>query len=274
MENSKQAQAEPKKEITSQNSQILPAGFKYEELGLSIEQMLKFSVHFGHKKSRWNPKMKPYIFSEKGNVYIIDLEKTMALLEKSLEFARRVAANGGKIIFVGTKPQAKQVVEECARMAGMPFVNNRWLGGTLTNFREVKKRIKYLNDQEEKMAKGELQKYTKYERLRFKKEIERMNEKMGGIKKMDSLPQAIFVADAKENDLAVKEAKKMKIPVIGIVDTNTDPDPIDYPIPANDDALSSLRYVVGLVAKTIKETKKEPKPAPVQEKNNSKNKTS
>lgn len=274
MENDKQAQSELKSEIISQNSQAPAAGFKYEELGLSIEQMLKFGVHFGHKKSRWNPKMKPYIFSEKGHVYIINLEKTLLLLEKALEFVRRIAANGGKIIFVGTKPQARQVIEECARMARMPFVNNRWLGGTLTNFREVKKRIKYLNDQEEKMAKGELQKYTKYERLRFKKEIERMNEKMGGIKMMDSLPQAIFVADAKENDLAVKEAKKMKIPVIGIVDTNTDPDPIDYPIPANDDALSSLRYVVGLVAKAIKETKREPKPAQPQEKNNSKNKAS
>lgn len=273
MENDKQAQIEPKNETTPQNSQAPAAGFKYEELELSLEQMLKSGVHFGHKKSRWNPKMKPYIFSEKNHIYIIDLEKTLALLEKALEFVRHIAANGGKIIFVGTKPQARQVIEECARMAGMPFVNNRWLGGTFTNYKEVKKRIKYLNDQEEKMAKGELQKYTKYERLRFKKEMDRMNEKMGGIKKMDSLPQAIFVADAKENDLAVKEAKKMKIPVVGIVDTNTDPDPIDYPIPANDDALSSLRYIVGLVAKALKETKREPKPVPSQEKGNLKNKT-
>jgi small subunit ribosomal protein S2 len=268
MENDKQAQAEPKNEIISQNSQAPAAGFKYEELELSLEQMLKSGVHFGHKKSHWNPKMKPYIFSEKSHIYIIDLEKTLALLEKALEFVRHIAANGGKIIFVGTKPQARQVIEECARLSGMPFVNNRWLGGTFTNYREVKKRIKYLNDQEEKMAKGELQKYTKYERLRFKKEIDRMNEKMGGIKKMDSLPQAIFVADAKENDLAVKEAKRMRIPVIGIVDTNTDPDPIDYPIPANDDALSSLRYIVGLVAKTMKETKRESKPVQNQEKGN------
>ena len=131
--------------------------------------MLKFGVHFGHKKSRWNPKMKPYIFSEKSHIYIIDLEKTLPLLEKALEFARRIAANGGKIIFVGTKPQAKQVIEECACLSGMPYVNNRWLGGTLTNYREVKKRIKYLNDQEEKLAKGEFKKYTKYEKLRFKK---------------------------------------------------------------------------------------------------------
>ena len=272
MEKSQQAQIEPKKDTSSQNSQTQPAGFKYEELDLSLEQMLKFGLHFGHKKSHWNPKMKPYIFAEKSHIYIINLEKTLVLLEKALEFIRHIVANGGKIIFVGTKPQARQVIEECARLSGMPFVNNRWLGGTLTNYREVKKRIKYLNDQEEKMTKGELQKYTKYERLRFKKEIDRMNEKMGGIKKMDSLPQAIFVADIKENGLAVKEAKKMRIPVIGIVDTNTDPDPIDYPIPANDDALSSLRYIVGLAARTIKETKREPKPTSNKEKENLKNK--
>jgi len=274
MENDQPVQNEPAKETRNQNSQTTAAGFKYEELELSLEQMLKSGVHFGHKKSRWNPKMKPYIFSEKNHIYIIDLEKTLALLEKALDFVRRIASNGGKVLFVGTKPQARQVIEECARFSGMPYVNNRWLGGTFTNYREVKKRIKYLNDQEEKMAKGELQKYTKYEQLRFKKEIDRMNEKMGGIKRMDSIPQAIFITDVKENDLAVKEAKKMRIPVVGIVDTNTDPDPIDFPIPANDDALSSLRYIVGLFAKTLKETKREPKPVSQnQEKGNSKNKT-
>lgn len=271
MKNNRVAQAESVKEASPQNSQNLPAGFKYEELKLSIEQMLKFGVHFGHKKSRWNPKMKPYIFLEKERIYIINLEKTLLMLEKALEYTRNVVANGGKIIFVGTKPQAKQIIEECARMAEMPFVNNRWLGGTLTNWREIKKRIEYLNEQEKKLEKGELQKYTKYERLGFKKEIDQMNEKMGGIKKMDSLPQAIFVADVKENELAVKEAKKIKIPVIGIVDTNTDPDPIDYPIPANDDALSSLRYIIGLVAKAIKETKQEIKLTSNQKKENSKN---
>jgi len=257
MKDNKQAQNENELEVktASSNSQAPAAGFMYDDLELSIEQMFKFGVHFGHKKSRWNPKMKPYIFSEKNHIHIINLEKTLILFKEALEFAHHIAVNGGKIIFIGTKPQARQVIEESARFSGMPFVNNRWLGGTLTNFQEIKKRIKYLNEQEEKMAKGEFEKYTKYERLRFKKEMDRMNEKMGGIKKMDSLPQAIFVADVKENYLAVKEAKKMKIPVIGIVDTNVDPDPIDYPIPANDDALSSLRYIVGLMAKTLKEAK-------------------
>ncbi len=259
MKETNEAQAEPKEKASSQNSQNLQAGFKYEDLELSLEQMLKFGVHFGHKKSNWNPKMKPYIFTEKGQIYIINLEKTLILFEKALEFLRQIVANGGKVIFVGTKPQARQVIEESAILAGMPYVNNRWLGGTLTNFKEIKKRTKYLNEQEEKMRKGELQKYTKYERMRFQKEIDRMNEKMEGIKKMDSLPQAVFVADVKENELAVKEAKKMKITTIGIVDTNVDPDLIDYPIPANDDALSSIRYVVGLVAKTIKEAGKKPK---------------
>ena len=273
MENNQQAQIESENVTSPQNSQTPPAGFKYEELELSLEQMLKIGVHFGHKKSHWNPKMKPYIFSEKGHIYIIDLEKSIVLLKEAIEFLRNLVSNGGKIIFVGTKPQARQVIEECARLSGMPYVNNRWLGGTFTNYPEVRKRIKYLNEQEEKLEKGELQKYTKYERLRFKKEIDRMNEKMGGIKKMDSLPQAVFVADVKENGLAVKEAKKMKIPVIGIVDTNIDPDLIDWPIPANDDALSSLRYIIGIIAKTVKETKREPKPAPVPDKGSLKNKT-
>ncbi len=253
--NNEQAQRGEGRAVSLKDSQASSAGFQYDDLELSIEQMFKFGVHFGHKKSRWNPKMKPYIFSEKNQIHIIDLEKTLILFEKALEFARHLTANGGKIIFIGTKPQARQIIEEGARFCEMPFVNNRWLGGTLTNFQEIRKRIKYLNEQEEKMAKGEFEKYTKYERLRFQKEIDKMNEKMGGMKKMDSLPQAIFVPDVKENDLAVKEAKKMRIPIIGIVDTNVDPEPVDYPIPANDDALSSLRYIVGLMAKTLKEAR-------------------
>jgi len=240
-----------KKEDSQISSQDSSAGFKLDELELAMEQMLKAGVHFGHKKSSWNPKMKPYIFSARSNINIIDLEKTLALLEKAIDFAKNIVGNGGRILFVGTKPQAKKLIEEMAMLAGMPYVSNRWLGGTFTNFPEIKKRLKYLNEQEEKLSKGELEKYTKYEQLVIKKEIERMNEKMGGIKKMEALPQAIFVADAKENALAIREARKMKIPIIAIVDTNVDPDGVDYPIPGNDDALSSLRYIVGIVAKNI-----------------------
>lgn len=247
-----------KEETTSlPDSQEQLAGFNYEDLELSVEQMLKSGVHFGHKKARWNPKMKPYIFTVRNNIHIIDLEKSLKLLSQALNFIENLVKNGGKILFVGTKPQVRELVQEIAKSIDMPYVNNRWLGGTFTNFFQIKKRIKYLNDQEAKMTHGELEKYTKYEQLRFKKEIERMNEKMGGIKKMDNIPQAIFVADAKENELAVREAREVKIPVIGIVDTNVDPDMIDYPIPANDDALSSLKYILGIVAKSISAAKKQ-----------------
>jgi small subunit ribosomal protein S2 len=258
-------------ETKNESSQNSLAGFKLGELEISIEQMLKSGVHFGHKKSNWSPKMKPYIFTAKGNVSIIDLEKTAALLEKAVEFAKGVVGNGGKIIFVGTKPQAQQLIKEMAELTEMPYVSNRWLGGTFTNFGEIKKRIKYLNEQEEKVVKGELEKYTKYEQLMFKKEIERMNEKMGGIKRMENLPQAIFVADAKENIAAIKEARRKKIPIIGIIDTNVDPDLADYPIPGNDDALSSLKYIVGIIAKAVKEVKAEAKSKAAAKKNEIKN---
>jgi small subunit ribosomal protein S2 len=257
--NMEQEKKEPQTISPKENSQILPAGFKFEELELSVEQMLKSGVHFGHKKSRWNPKMKPYIFSVRGNINIIDLEKTYSLLEKALEFVRTLVTNGGKILFVGTKPQARELVMELAQAVEMPYVVNRWLGGTFTNYSEIKKRIKYLNEQEEKMARNEFEKYTKYEQMQFKKEIERMNEKMGGIKKMESLPQAILVTDVNENKLVIREAKEIKVPVIAIVDTNVDPDLVDYPIPGNDDALSSLRYILGMISKTVKESKARPK---------------
>jgi small subunit ribosomal protein S2 len=238
------------------NSHEDVAGFKYEELELSISEMLKHGLHFGHRKSRWNPKMKPYTFTVRNNIHIIDLEKTLSLFREAVEFLRGIVKNGGRILLVGTKPQAKKLIEVSAQEIDMPYVSNRWLGGTFTNFSEIKKRIKYLNDQEAKLVRGELEKYTKYEQTQFKKEIERMNEKMGGLKKMDNFPQAIFVLDIKEDILVVKEARRVKIPVVAIVDTNTDPTLVDYPIPANDDALSSLKYVLGIIVKNIKEEKK------------------
>ena len=228
----------------------------YENLELNIAEMLKAGVHFGHKSSRWNPKMKDYVFGVKNNIHIIDLEKTIGLLQKALDFLRATVENGGKILFIGTKPQARQLVEEISNILDMPYVKNRWLGGTFTNFNEIKRRIKYLNDQERLMESEELKKYTKYEQSRIRKEIVRMNEKMGGIKKMDKLPQAVFVIDIKENALAVKEARRSGIPTIALTDTNTDPTLVDYPIPANDDALSSLKYIMGIIAKNVAETKK------------------
>jgi small subunit ribosomal protein S2 len=270
MQKNVQAPSEPVQETAPQNSQEWSAGFVFEGLELSIEEMLRRGVHFGHKKSRWNPKMAPYTFTVKNDIHIIDLEKTKEMLEAALEFAAGVVKNGGKIIFVGTKPQAKKLVEEAARSADMPYVSNRWLGGTFTNFPEIKKRIKYLNSQESSFERNEMGKYTKYEQAQFKKEIERMNEKMGGIKKMENLPQAMFALDVKEDHLAVKEAGKMKIPVIAVVDTNTDPSGIDFPIPGNDDALSSLAYIAGLMAQRVKKAKQESK-ASLEEARNKKN---
>ncbi|OGI26413.1 MAG: 30S ribosomal protein S2 [Candidatus Moranbacteria bacterium RBG_13_45_13] len=230
--------------------------------------MLKHGVHFGHKKSRWNPKMKPFTFGVKNNIHIIDLDKTLKCLEEALEYLRGVVKNGGKVLLVGTKPQAKRLIEEAGKASGMPYVSSRWLGGTFSNFSEIKKRIKYLNEQESKLAAGEFEKYTKYEKGQIKKEIDKMNEKIGGIKKMESLPQSVFVADIKEDALAVKEARGARIPVLAIVDTNTDPSGVDFPIPGNDDALSSIRYIVNIIVKEIKEAK--PVAIPAAKKENAK----
>ncbi len=258
----KKEENEPKNGSTPKNSPSIQADFMYEDLRLSVEEMLKRGVHFGHKKARWNPKMKEYTFGIRNDIHIIDLEKTERLFREALSYIRNLVTNGGKIMIVGTKPQAQRLIEEAAKEADMPYVSNRWLGGTLTNFPEIKKRIKYLNDQEKKMAQGEFEKYTKYEKSQIKKEIERMNEKIGGIKKIDNLPQALFMIDIKENNIAVKEARKAKVPVIAITDTNTDPTLVNFPIPANDDALSSLKYIIGLVVKNIKEAQANPKKIP------------
>jgi len=236
-------------------SRRVEAGFSYEDLELSIPEMLKAGVHFGHKNSRWNPKMKGYIFGAKNHIHIIDLEKTLLKFQEALDFMRATVENGGKILFVGTKPQARQLVEEIGNVLDMPYVKNRWLGGTFTNFGEIKRRIRYFNEQEGLAESEEMKKYTKYEQAQIRKEIERMNEKMGGIKKLDKLPQAVFLIDIKENALAVKESRRAGIPTIAFTDTNTDPTLVDWPIPANDDALSALKYMLGIIAKNIAEAK-------------------
>ncbi len=223
---------------------------------ISIQAMLKAGVHFGHRKSRWNPKMKPFIFGQKSEIHIIDLTKTLSYLKKALEFCSHLVSNGGKILFVGTMPQLKSLVAKAAQETQMPYVANRWLGGTLTNFDYIRKRVKYLIEQEKKLEAGEFERYTKFERGKIKKEIERMNEKMGGIKSMEKLPQAIFVCSAKHDYLAIKEARKKKISVIAITDTNADPDIIDYPIPGNDDAISSVSYILDIISDQIIKTKK------------------
>ncbi len=241
------------------NSPGSPAGFQYEGLLLSIEEMLKSGVHFGHKTSRWHPSMRPYIFGSRNGIHIIDLNQSLILFQGALDFIGSTVKNGGKILFAGTKPQAQEVIRWTALETGMPFVSNRWLGGTFTNFNEIKKRIKYLNEQERKLEAGEFSRYTKYEIGKIKKEIEKMEEKMGGLKQMESLPNAVFVADIKQDELAVKEARKMKIPVIAIIDSNNNPGEVDFCVPGNNDALSSLKYILGLIVKTIKESKPQKK---------------
>jgi small subunit ribosomal protein S2 len=220
------------------------------------EQLLEAGAHFGHKTSRWNPKMGAYIFGAKNAVHIIDLEKTLARLKEAAEFAAGVAAKGGNIIFVGTKPPVKKIIKDAGLDSGMPYVNLRWLGGTLTNFKTIGKRLEYFRDLEKKMAEGELKKYTKKEQLGFSRKLEEMERIFGGIKNLTKLPEAIFVADLKENLLAVREAKKSSVKVIAIADTNTNPELADFPIPSSDDAASAVKIIVQTIVEAMKEAKK------------------
>ncbi|MFC1637810.1 30S ribosomal protein S2 [Patescibacteria group bacterium] len=218
---------------------------------VSLESMLKAGVHFGHLKSRRNPKMSEYIFGLKNGVNIINLEKSLEKLNEALAFIEGIQKEGKQILFVGTKKQAKGLTRTVAEASEMPFVVERWLGGTFTNFRVIRGRAKYLKDSQDKLEDGSFEKYTKLEKLKKEEEIERLERKMGGIKNMTELPAAIFVVGVKEDSLAVEEAKKAGVPVIGLIDTNNDPSDIDYEIPANDDAISSIRLILGAVAKTL-----------------------
>lgn len=222
----------------------------------SLEEMVKAGVHFGHRASRWHPHMAPYIFGQKETVHIIDLEKTQIKLNEALEFIKGTVKTGGTILLVGTKVAARQVVEELAKEAGMPYVSERWLGGTLTNFAVISKRLKYFRDLEAKMKSGELKKYTKKEQHDFRVQLQKLERQFGGIKNMEKLPDALFVLDARENKLALKEAKMCHIPTIALIDTNVDPKLAAYPIPASDDAISALRLITGSVVQVIKKYKK------------------
>jgi small subunit ribosomal protein S2 len=222
----------------------------------TAEQLIEAGVHFGHKTSRWNPKMEPYIFGARNAVHIIDLEKTLAKLREAAEFAADIASKGGQIILVGTKPPVKHTIKEGAEASGMPYVNLRWLGGTLTNFKTIGKRLEYFRDLEKKIAEGELKKYTKKEQLGFSRKLEEMEKIFGGIKNLTKLPEAIFVADLKENIQAVREARKSKIKIIAITDTNTNPKLADLPIPSSDDAASAVKIIVDTIVAAIKEAKK------------------
>ncbi|WP_342430587.1 30S ribosomal protein S2 [Neobacillus sp. FSL H8-0543] len=222
---------------------------------ISMKQLLEAGVHFGHQTRRWNPKMKKYIFTERNGIYIIDLQKTVKKVEEAYNWVKELAGNGGTVLFVGTKKQAQDSVKEEAARSGMYFVNQRWLGGTLTNFETIQKRITRLKDIERMSEDGTFEVLPKKEVVILTKELDRLEKFLGGIKDMKKLPDALFIIDPRKERIAVAEAKKLNIPIVGIVDTNCDPDEIDVVIPANDDAIRAVKLLTGKMADAILEGK-------------------
>lgn len=226
-----------------------------DTLKISVEEMATAGVNFGHTVSKLHPKMKPYVAGIKSNVHMIDLEKTAKDLEKALKFIAKFVSEGKTILFVGTKIQMKEITRVAAETCGMPYVVERWLGGTITNFDTISKRVAHYKDLESKKATGGLAKYTKKEQLLFDKEIESLKKKFEGIKHMAKLPDAVLVLDVKKDIACAREAKRKGIPIVGVVDTNIDPTLADHPIPANDDAISSIHYILQKVQETILSSK-------------------
>ena len=222
---------------------------------ISMKQLLEAGVHFGHQTRRWNPKMKKYIFTERNGIYIIDLQKTVKKVEEAYKWVKELAANGGTCFFVGTKKQAQDSVRDEATRSGMYYVNQRWLGGTLTNFETIQKRIARLKDIERMAEDGTFEVLPKKEVVQLRKEQERLEKFLGGIKDMKKLPDALFIIDPRKERIAVAEAHKLNIPIVGIVDTNCDPDEIDVVIPANDDAIRAVKLLTGKMADAILEAK-------------------
>jgi len=221
----------------------------------SLQELVEAGVHFGHKTSRWHPKMEQYIFSHRNSVHIFDLEKTSKKLEEAINFLARIASRGGLIVFVGTKPTARAIIKSAAQELGFPFVSERWIGGTLTNFKTINKRIQYLTSLEEQQRTGQWDKFTKKEQLQLRRKMEKLQGRFEGIRNLVKLPEALFATDVKADNIAIKEARKMKIPVVSICDTNMNPALVDYVIPANDDASSSLKIVVETIAGNLKKVK-------------------
>jgi len=217
---------------------------------VSMRQMLEAGVHFGHQTRYWNPKMGPYIFGHRNKIHIVNLEKTLPLYNEAMNFIGKLSSNGGKVLFVGTKRAARDVVREEAERCNMPYVNHRWLGGMLTNFKTIKQSIKRLKELEAMEADGSMEKrFRKKEALGLKRQLEKLNRSLGGIKNMNGLPDALFIIDTGHEDIAVTEARKLGLPVVGVVDTNNDPDIVDYVIPGNDDAIRAVQlYVQGASA--------------------------
>ncbi|EGL83729.1 ribosomal protein S2 [Caldalkalibacillus thermarum TA2.A1] len=220
---------------------------------ISMKQLLEAGVHFGHQTRRWNPKMARYIFTERNGIYIIDLQKTVKKVEEAYNFVRDLAANGGKILFVGTKKQAQESIKEEAERCNMFYINTRWLGGTLTNFQTIRKRIERLHELEQMETDGTFDVLPKKEVILLRKEKERLEKFLGGIKQMKELPDALFVVDPRKERIAISEARKLGIPIVAIVDTNCDPDEIDYVIPGNDDAIRAVKLLTSKMADAVLE---------------------
>ncbi|MHD0397887.1 30S ribosomal protein S2 [Staphylococcus simulans] len=220
---------------------------------ISMKQLLEAGVHFGHQTRRWNPKMKKYIFTERNGIYIIDLQKTVKKVDEAYNFLKQVSEDGGKVLFVGTKKQAQESIKNEAERAGQFYVNQRWLGGILTNYKTISKRVKRISEIEKMEEDGLFEVLPKKEVVEIKKEYDRLIKFLGGIRDMKSMPQALFVVDPRKERNAIAEARKLRIPIVGIVDTNCDPDEIDYVIPANDDAIRAVKLLTGKMADAILE---------------------
>jgi small subunit ribosomal protein S2 len=222
---------------------------------VTMRQMLEAGMHFGHQTRYWKPKMAPYIFGERNKIHIINLEKTLPMFTDAMNFLGKMTANGGKVLFVGTKRSARDSIREEAERCGMPYVNHRWLGGMLTNFKTVKQSIKRLKDLESMAADGSFERLNKKEILQLKREQEKLEQTLGGIKDMPRLPDAVFVIDVGHENIAINESKKLGIPVVGVVDTNNSPDNVDYVIPGNDDAIRAIQLYLAAAADAILEAK-------------------
>ncbi|HET9260863.1 MAG TPA: 30S ribosomal protein S2 [Acidimicrobiia bacterium] len=229
-----------------------------------MKQLLEAGVHFGHQTRRWDPKMRPYIYGERNGIHIVDLRQTVTQVADAIEFVKQIAINGGSVLFVGTKKQAQGAVEEAAKRSGQPYVNYRWLGGMLTNYSTIQKRVFYMKELRRLEDTGEMNSRPKKERLKLRRELEKLEQNLGGVADMTRLPEAVFIVDVNTEVTAVKEADRLGIPIIALVDTNSDPDPIDHVIPGNDDAIRAADLIASALADAIVEgkeiaSKKKPK---------------
>lgn len=220
---------------------------------VSMKLLLESGVHFGHQTRRWNPKMRPFIFTERNGIHILDLQQTVRRLDEATDWVRNLVADGGTILFVGTKKQAQEAIAEEADKAGMPYVNERWLGGTLTNFQTIQTRVRYIDELEQRQLAGDFERLPKKESIKLEDKLARLNRMLGGIRTMRRLPDAMFVVDPDREHIAVTEANRMEIPVVAMVDTNCDPNLIAWPVPANDDAIRAIRLITGRIAEAAAE---------------------